>query len=90
MTARKSKHGKRVGRPPAGAEGERVKDYPQLSLRVPPKVKKLVYALGVVREEPQWRVVSEAIARALEALPRRDQRRVQRLVNRPATLPRHR
>ena len=31
----KIKDRRRVGRPPAGEDGEKVKDYPQLSIRVP-------------------------------------------------------
>lgn len=29
---------RKVGRPPAGVNGMRTRDYPQVSLRVPPKV----------------------------------------------------
>jgi len=53
---------RRSGRPPAGAQpGERVKDYPQLSLRLPPESKAQLRALSVVKALPQWRVVLEAI-----------------------------
>src|SRR5579871_2802985 len=38
---------RRAGRPPGGARpGERVKDYPQVSLRIPPALKSQLYALG--------------------------------------------
>lgn len=29
---------RKVGRPPSGANGTRIRDYPQLSLRVPPRL----------------------------------------------------
>ena len=53
---------RKIGRPPAGArEGEKVKDYPQLSIRLPADVKAKLHALSVVASRPQWRIVSEAI-----------------------------
>jgi hypothetical protein len=52
----------RSGRPPAGVrKGERVKDYPQTSLRLPPEIKAKLYALSRVAGAPQWRVVSAAL-----------------------------
>ena len=52
----------RSGRPPAGVrQGERVKDYPQTSLRLPPEIKAKLYALSRVSATPQWRVVSAAL-----------------------------
>jgi hypothetical protein len=36
---RKKQHGaKKAGRPPGGVNGLRVRDYPQVSIRVPPKL----------------------------------------------------
>ena len=53
---------RRAGRPPAGArEGERVKDYPQLSVRVPAEMKARLNALSAVTGLAQWRVIVEAI-----------------------------
>jgi predicted DNA-binding protein len=53
---------RRVGRPPAGArEGEKVKDYPQLSIRVPHELKARLHAMSAVTGLSQWRVVVEAI-----------------------------
>ena len=52
----------RIGRPSAGArEGERVKDYPQLSIRLPAEVKAKLQALSLVESRPQWRVITDAI-----------------------------
>ena len=59
---RTNEHRRRAGRPPAGArEGEKVKDYPQLSIRVPLEMKARLNALSVVTGLSQWRVVVEAI-----------------------------
>ena len=53
---------RRAGRPPAGAkEGEKVKDYPQLSIRLPIEIKARLNALSAVTGLAQWRVVVEAI-----------------------------
>lgn len=61
----------RVGRPPAGAKrGERVKDYPQLSVRVPLEFKARLSALSAVTGLSQWRVIMEAINCFSEDLPK--------------------
>lgn len=53
---------RRIGRPPAGARaGERVKDYPQLSIRLPGDVKAKLQAISLVASRPQWRIITEAI-----------------------------
>jgi predicted DNA-binding protein len=53
---------RRAGRPPAGArEGEKVKDYPQLSIRVPLDKKARLSALSAVTGMAQWRLIVEAI-----------------------------
>jgi len=53
---------RRIGRPPAGArEGEKVQDYPQLSIRLPADVKATLHALSLIEARPQWRVITDAI-----------------------------
>lgn len=53
---------RRIGRPPAGArDGEKVKDYPQLSIRLPGEVKAKLQAISLVASRPQWRIITEAI-----------------------------
>ena len=60
--AKASTEPRRIGRPPAGARaGERVKDYPQLSIRLPGDVKAKLQALSVIAARPQWRIITEAI-----------------------------
>ena len=57
-----STHRRRVGRPPAGAkDGEKVKDYPQLSIRVPHEFKARLNAMSEVTGVAQWRVIVQAI-----------------------------
>ena len=64
---------RRVGRPPAGARaGEKVKDYPQLSIRVPIEMKARLTALSAVTGLAQWRVVVGAIDCFLSDLPPHD------------------
>ena len=67
----KGKERRRVGRPPAGAkEGEKVKDYPQLSIRVPIELKARLNALSAVTGLAQWRVIVEAINCFNDDLPK--------------------
>ena len=62
MTSQPPKARRRIGRPPAGARaGERVKDYPQLSIRLPADVKAKLHALSLIESRPQWRVITDAI-----------------------------
>ena len=66
----RSKSRRRAGRPPAGAKvGERVKDYPQLSIRVPQEMKARLNAVSAVTGLAQWRVVVEAINCFVHELP---------------------
>jgi predicted DNA-binding protein len=74
---------RRVGRPPAGAKsGERVKDYPQLSIRVPAEFKARLNALSAVTGLSQWRVIVEAINCFFEDLPVNDKELVNGLCER--------
>lgn len=83
MPRKTAKSQPRIGRPPAGArEGERVKDYPQLSLRVPAEVKATLNALSVVRSRPQWRVIVDAIDCYLRDRPEDERRSVEAWLNR--------
>ncbi len=72
---------RRSGRPPAGVrKGERVKDYPQTSLRLPPEVKTKLFALSRVSGTPQWRVVSAALECFFRERSAADQREVIRYI----------
>ena len=62
MSENLSKGRRRAGRPPAGArDGEKVKDYPQVSVRVPHEMKARLNALSAVTGLSQWRIIVEAI-----------------------------
>jgi predicted DNA-binding protein len=77
------KERRRIGRPPAGArEGERVKDYPQLSIRVPAEFKARLNALSAVTGLSQWRVITEAINCFFEGMSSHDQQLVNGLSER--------
>ena len=74
---------RRIGRPPAGARaGEKVKDYPQLSLRLPGDVKAKLQALSLIVSKPQWRIITEAIDCYLSRRPESDRRLVATLAGR--------
>jgi predicted DNA-binding protein len=83
MPRKGSKEKPRIGRPPAGARaGEKVKDYPQLSIRLPGEVKAKLHALSLISSRPQWRLISDAIECYLRERPEEEQRMVQELVGR--------
>ena len=53
---------KRLGRPPSGMRpGEKVSQYRQVSVRVPPDIDRLLKSLSSRTGEAQWRVVSRAL-----------------------------
>ena len=77
------KQSRRIGRPPAGARaGEKVKDYPQLSIRLPAEVKAKLQALSVISGRPQWRLITDSIDCFLRERPEAEQRMVEELVGR--------
>jgi predicted transcriptional regulator len=83
MTPKAVKERRRVGRPPAGARvGEKVKDYPQLSIRLPGDVKAKLQALSLIAARPQWRIITDAIECFLRERPEAEQRMVDELVGR--------
>ena len=72
-----------IGRPPAGARaGEKVKDYPQLSIRLPAEVKAKLQALSVISGRSQWRLITDAIECFLRERPEGEQRMVEELAGR--------
>ena len=70
----------RVGRPPAGDGGARVKDYPQVSFRLPTEIRDKLAALSKVRKQPQWRLVVESVECYLRDLSRHEQTQITRLL----------
>ena len=83
MAPKVAKERRRIGRPPAGArEGEKVKDYPQLSIRLPADVKAKLQALSLIAARPQWRVITDAIECLLREQPEAARRMVEDLAGR--------
>jgi hypothetical protein len=71
----------KVGRPPAGDRGERVKDYPQVSFRLPKVSRDKLVALSKVRKQPQWRLIVDSVECYLRDLPRREQAQIKKMVS---------
>jgi hypothetical protein len=70
----------KVGRPPAGDRGERVKDYPQVSFRLPSPTRDMLMALSKVRRQPQWRLVVESVECYVRDLSRKERAQIARML----------
>ena len=81
-SAKKRKPVNKVGRPPAGDEGQRVKDYPQVSFRLPKESRDKLVALSKVRKQPQWRLIVDSVECYLRDLSRRERALISRIVTR--------
>ena len=73
-----------MGRPPAGDGGERVKDYPQVSFRLPKDARNKLLALSKVRKQPQWRLIVDSVECYLRDLPRSERTQITRMLSRDA------
>jgi predicted DNA-binding protein len=83
MVTKAARERRRIGRPPAGARaGEKVKDYPQLSIRLPGDVKAKLQALSLIASRPQWRIITEAIDCYLRHRSEADRKTIDELVRR--------
>src|SRR5262245_16291577 len=83
MRTKVSQEHRRIGRPPAGARaGEKVKDYPQLSIRLPSEVKAKLQAISLIAARPQWRIITDAIDCYLRDRPEAERRMVEELAGR--------
>jgi hypothetical protein len=75
---RKRETRRKAGRPPGGVDGQRVRDYPQVSIRVPPKryaqLAALTRSTGLTRLEIFVRAL-ECYEESLRAQRRRQRRR---------------
>ena len=66
-----------TGRPPSGVRsGEKVRDYPQVTLRLPPETKAKLNALSLVTATSQWRVVHAALECFFQERSKPEQKRV--------------
>jgi predicted DNA-binding protein len=59
-----------------------VKDYPQLSIRLPVDVKAKLQALSLLGSRPQWRIITDAIECYLRERPDNERQMVDDLVRR--------
>jgi hypothetical protein len=73
---------RRRGRPPAGEGGAKVKDYPQLSVRLPRDVREKLVILSRVRRQPQWRLIVDSVECYLRDLPDAERRQIAALARR--------
>lgn len=71
---------KRIGRPPAGVGGEKVKDYPQVSVRLPVEVRDQLMVLSRMRRQPQWRLIVESVECYLRDLEPAERQELERLL----------
>jgi len=71
-----------VGRPPAGEAGERVTDYPQVSVRLPAEARDKLLALSQVRGQPQWRLIVESVECYIRDLPADERCQVEAMLGR--------
>ena len=79
-SAKKRHTANKVGRPPAGDGGQRVKDYPQVSFRLPKESRDKLVALSQVRKQPQWRLIVDSVECYLRDLPRQERALISRIV----------
>ncbi len=68
---------RRPGRPPAGEQGARVKDYPQVSVRLPREVRDKLIALSRIRKQPQWRLIVDSVECFLRDLPDEERQEIE-------------
>jgi len=71
--ARAKKTG-RPGRPPVGAHGERVSDYPQVMIRLPHATKNVLEALSGLTGTPVWRLIDQAVEAYVRQLSESERR----------------
>jgi hypothetical protein len=57
------------GRRPVGLHGEKVSEYPQVMIRLPHQTKTTLDALSGLTGTPIWRLVDQAVAVYVQALP---------------------
>jgi hypothetical protein len=61
---------------------KRVKDYPQVSFRLPELSRDKLVALSLIRKQPQWRVIVESVECYLRDLPQQEQAMIAQMLSR--------
>lgn len=74
-----------AGRPPTGPHGERVSDYPRLTVRMPRDTKNRLELLSTLRGVPVWKLLDTAVLAYIDQLPEDERRDVGRLSKRMAS-----
>ena len=64
----------KVGRPPAGHDGEKVSSYTQITMRLPDSTKRLLDSVTAMTGWPAWRVFDRALGAFVKQLPAEDRR----------------
>jgi len=83
MRPKVTKSRRPIGRPPAGVRaGNRVKNYPPLSIRLPSDVKPTLQAISIIASRPQGRIITDAIECYLRERSDAERRMVDELVGR--------
>jgi hypothetical protein len=70
------------GRPAAGPRGEKVSEYPQLTVRLPIETRARLNTLSLLLAQPIWRVIDAAVTVYVEHLPAEDRKILGPLVDR--------
>ena len=74
MTTSDSKP-RRRGRPPGGIRaGEKLRDYPTITLRVPPRTRRMLRALCARKRLPAWLMIRLLVSCFVRHLPPRERR----------------
>ncbi|SRR6266487_16248 len=64
------------GRPPSGPRGEKVSDYPQLTIRLPAATKAKLSTLSLLTTDPIWRIIDRAVDVYVQNLPEPERTRL--------------
>jgi hypothetical protein len=64
------------GRPPSGPDGEKVSEYPQLTIRLPAGTKAKLNTLSLLTGHPIWRLIEHAVDIYVQNLPEPDRTRL--------------
>ena len=70
------------GRPAAGPRGEKVSEYPQLTVRLPIETRARLNTLSLLLAQPIWRVIDDAVTVYVQHLPAEDRKILGPLVER--------
>lgn len=60
---------RKAGRPPAGPQGEKTSEFPPVTIRLDPRTKALLAALGQFHGLPAREIVTRGLTLALQDLP---------------------